>query len=324
MKMMLRNLILSILAVFLCGCGLVVEEWPTDQPTAPKATAAPGKLSATATLTQKPSTTHTPAPTTTQATLATATTAYTNPQAAPELAGEQARARLAKRLNLGLEAVNVVQVAGQEWPDDCLGLPPEAGKECARGVVDGWQVIVQAAGQFFEYRATGDGQRVAYSGPSGYGAPPECNRPRASAFFSAENHFCFAYPVRFHRADEPNLVIGPSYGKGPEPLFTSLAVEVSRLADGQTLEMAVEAFLAQFSASTNQPAIGRKDLPVGGQPAIQLEVVPGRLGSRDMFVAYQGRLYHLSFAPAPGVIGETAKDVEELFQMVVESFTWVK
>ena len=70
-----------------------------------------------------------------------------------------AQTTLAERLNLPLEAISVVQVEANQWPDGCLGLgAPE--EVCPQQVVDGYYVLLQANGRYFEYRTDSLGLSV--------------------------------------------------------------------------------------------------------------------------------------------------------------------
>ncbi len=70
-----------------------------------------------------------------------------------------AQTALAERLNLPLEAISVVQVEANQWPDGCLGLgAPE--EVCPQQIVDGYYVLLQADGQYYEYRTDSLGTAV--------------------------------------------------------------------------------------------------------------------------------------------------------------------
>lgn len=236
--------------------------------------------------------------------------------------GDKAREDLASRPGMDLASISVAQISSQDWPDACLGLAPAAGQECAKFNVPGWRIVLNAAGHTHEYRATADGQLISYSGPVSFAAPETCTIKGTSSIFSPEDRYCFAYPIRFHRNDEhgPIGIYGPAYGRGPEPLYAALTIEINPLSDGQTLETAVDTFLAQLG-SVPLPQT-RQKLTVANEPAILLEVVPGMLGSRDVFVAHNGKLFHLTFWPAPSVAAETASDVEDLYQVVLNSWNF--
>ena len=72
------------------------------------------------------------------------------PQSADE-AIAAAKADLAKRLSLDTSLVEVIAGEACTWRDASLGIP-EPGKSYAQILVDGYRVLLRAAGGTFEYR----------------------------------------------------------------------------------------------------------------------------------------------------------------------------
>jgi hypothetical protein len=70
---------------------------------------------------------------------------------------EAARADLAQRNGVALEAVSVVRAREVDWPDSALGCPEE-GMAYTQAVVSGYQVILQIDGRVFDYHAGSDGE----------------------------------------------------------------------------------------------------------------------------------------------------------------------
>jgi hypothetical protein len=245
-----------------------------------------------------------------------------NPAPIESVLSDKTREELASRLGMDLAMITVFTISQQDWPDSCLGLAPEVDQACMKTAVPGWQIVLNAAGHTYEYRATVDGSLISYSGPVIVTAPADCQISGTSQIYSPEDGYCYAYPIRFHRIDEhgPIAIYGPAYGPGPEPLYAALTVDISLLKEGQTLDTAVDAFLVQLG-DVPMPET-RQVFMVAGEPAIMLEVMPGMLGSRDVFVTHNGKLFHFSFWPAPSVASETAEDVEDLFQTVLDSLTF--
>jgi hypothetical protein len=68
--------------------------------------------------------------------------------------------------------------------------------------------------------------------------------------------------------------------------------------------------------------ITRTPIVLGGEPAEMLEVVPGREGSRDVFMLHDGTLYHFMFMPSVRDFAQAKSDVEELYNAVTQSFTF--
>lgn len=235
---------------------------------------------------------------------------------------DKVQSDLATRLGMDLISIRVADFAPQDWPDSCLGLAPAPGQECAKLNVPGWRIVLNAAGHTHEYRATMDGNLISYSGPVLFAAPEACRKPETSFIYSPEDGYCFAYPVYFHRNNERGAIaiFGPAYGLGPEPLYASMTMEISVLPDGQTLEQAVDIFIENLG-DVPQPQT-HQALTVGGEPAVMLEVVPGMLGSRDVFFIHRELLFHLTFWPAPAVAPETSADVEDLYRTVISSWNF--
>lgn len=245
-----------------------------------------------------------------------------NPAPVEGVISDKTRSDLAARLGMELASIRVAEFTAQDWPDACLGLAPDPGQECAKFNVPGWRVVLNAAGHTHEYRATRDGSLISYSGPVLFAAPEACRQPETSFIYSPEDGYCFAYPVYFHRNNErgPVEIFGPAYGPGPEPLYASMTMEINVLPVGQTLEQAVDIFLENLG-DVPQPQT-RQALTVGGEPAVMLEVVPGMLGSRDVFFIHRELLFHLTFWPAPSVAPETSADVEDLYRTVISSWNF--
>lgn len=125
--------------------------------------------------------------------------------------------------------------------------------------------------------------------------------------------------MRFHRTDESGRIeiYGPAYGPGPEPLYAALTLEISNLPAEATLDIVVNDFIAQLgNVPTPQTRLTQT---VGGATGLMVEVVPGMLGSRDVFLIHGSKLFHFTFWPAPSVATETASDVEDLYRTVTQS-----
>ena len=245
-----------------------------------------------------------------------------NPAPIEAVLADKTRQDLAARLGMDMSSINTVEITKQDWPDSCLGLAPAASVECTKTVVSGWRVVLNAAGHTHEYRVNGDGSLIAYSGPVTVAGPDSCKLGGTSMVYSPEDGYCFAYPLRFHRTDErgPIAIYGPAYGAGPEPLYAAVTLEISRQPEGQTLDEVVNKFIAQLGdVPTPQMRLTQR---IDGETALMLEVVPGMLGSRDLFVIQAGKIFHFTFWPAPSVAAETATDVEDLYRSVVQSLNF--
>jgi hypothetical protein len=155
------------------------------------------------------------------------------------------------------------------------------------------------------------------------GVPATCRVDGLSTYADTANGFCFAYPTTFeatvNEAGNP-LVVGPPLDSSVEPLRASLLVEVEVAAQDKTLTEIVDGYVAQF-ADLDVPAIERTPIELAGQPAELLEGVPGREGSRDIFMVREGTLFHLMFMPSVRDFPQAASDVQLLATTVVATFS---
>ena len=72
-----------------------------------------------------------------------------------------AQEHLAVRLNISVEAVEIVSYQQTDWPDGCLGLA-EAGMMCTMAIVPGWRVELSADGQSFIARTNETGSLIKF------------------------------------------------------------------------------------------------------------------------------------------------------------------
>jgi hypothetical protein len=69
----------------------------------------------------------------------------------------QARLDLMARERVGIESIQVIEIAAVRWPDACLGLRQE-GRDCTRVATQGYRIVLAVDGRTFEYRADAYGQ----------------------------------------------------------------------------------------------------------------------------------------------------------------------
>lgn len=236
---------------------------------------------------------------------------------------DQARDALALRLGLDLASLQVYALTEQAWPDSCFGLAMP-GEVCAQAVTPGFRIVLSAAGRLHEYRADQAGTSLRYAGRVDAGPaslPAACRGDGLATVYSPEDGYCFAYPVYFTRADAPNPIqlFGPALDQTIEPVRAALTLDIQPLAAGADLTATVDAYLAQFGGL---PEITREAVTLGGEAAEQLEVMPGREGSRDVFAVQAGRVFHLLFMPALRDFPQAQTDVDALYAAVMGSFTF--
>lgn len=65
----------------------------------------------------------------------------------------------ARRLNVPVSRLTIVEAQPQTWTDGCLGLP-QPNERCMQALVPGWEVMLAARGQRLVYRTTDSGTQV--------------------------------------------------------------------------------------------------------------------------------------------------------------------
>jgi hypothetical protein len=161
------------------------------------------------------------------------------------------------------------------------------------------------------------------------GLPPSC-QPRAgefAAFGDAATGFCFLYPDAFQAVipegmiNAVAMVVGPALDASADPLRATLLIEAAP-SEGLDLKTVVGELLGEFEG---QPGVAIRQRPfdLGGAPAVLLEGVPGRGGSRDIVAVQNDTRYRLLFMPDPTGFPSAQADVEKLFDAVTGSFTFL-
>ena len=154
--------------------------------------------------------------------------------------------------------------------------------------------------------------------------PASCVVAGQQTYVNAFDGYCFTYPSRFERQTSPTgqpQLFGPALDQNLDALRASMALEVEVAVKDARLSEIVDRYVQQF-AGMNIPAIVRTPIVLGGEPAEMLEVVPGREGSRDVFMLHDGTLYHFMFMPSVRDFPLAKNDVDELYQAVTQSFTF--
>lgn len=98
------------------------------------------------------------------------------PSEAPAVIGEMPAEHLdailtdaANRTGVAVDEIETVRAAAMTWPDGSLGCP-EPGQTYTQALVDGYHVVLDAAGESLDYRATTSGSFRLCEGP---GRPAE-------------------------------------------------------------------------------------------------------------------------------------------------------
>ena len=83
-------------------------------------------------------------------------------QNAPQ-AALQARADLAKRLQIDRDVIALVSAEHVDWPDGCLGIK-QPGVMCTMVISPGYKVVLEANGRQYEYHTNESGSNVRLVG----------------------------------------------------------------------------------------------------------------------------------------------------------------
>lgn len=141
-------------------------------------------------------------------------------------------------------------------------------------------------------------------------------------YVEPNGRYCLLYPNRFHVADEAPGHVGIyrlPLDQSNEPVFAGLTVIDEGPANGTPLQLVVDTYIMNNGEGAN---IKRQALLLGGEAAEVVEGLPGRTGSRQIFVVHAGEVYHLSFYPVDPAFPQAAADIEALWQTVTASFTF--
>jgi len=162
--------------------------------------------------------------------------------------------------------------------------------------------------------------------------PEACYMEGQTIFADPDLGLCFALPLNFALApDAPGTQIaGRPLGPGPEPLFATLDIE-RRPAEGRDVASLVDDYLAQLPDTGT--TVRRSEVTLGGDPAIILEPVPGRLASRQIAVVHgPGDFYILSVGPTfrdtpedqwTDEMRQAQAQADELFETATMSFAFL-
>jgi len=91
----------------------------------------------------------------------TAGNSSSSPQSSSDVptAVQIAKKMLAEKYSLPLESIQVMNYQSYSWPDDCLGFPI-LGEECMRESITGFNGVILAGDEQYEFRADQLGEQV--------------------------------------------------------------------------------------------------------------------------------------------------------------------
>ncbi len=156
--------------------------------------------------------------------------------------------------------------------------------------------------------------------------PKACQVPDTGLAADPANGYCYAYPLRF-RLDKLFDLYGPLLDPSPEPVQVMLGLTVAPAEQGTTLEKVVDQFLADVTTGIDLsafPKITRTSLQLGGEAAVVVEPVPGYGSARFVFVIHSGNVYRLRFWPVDPSTGASNADLNDLYQSVTASFSFIQ
>ena len=158
--------------------------------------------------------------------------------------------------------------------------------------------------------------------------PASRTREQNAVFADRERGFCFLYPANFQtnpfdpgQANVVGVVAGPALDPSADPLRATLLIDAV-LSDNQDLQAVVAELTREFEGQAGI-TIEQRPFDLGGVPAVLLEGVPGRGGSRDVVAVQNGLRFRLLFMPDPEQgFPQVANDLQSLFDSVTQSFTF--
>ncbi len=235
-----------------------------------------------------------------------------------------------------IDAGTTEMVMDQTTTEVTLQVPTELKPGAYQWVVNGLNAggeLVATAEETFDVGGSVDaGTPMPGAQGETAGLPPACQPARGgeTAVYSDREHgFCFTYPANFEKntfdpgqIDVVGVVAGPKLDAAPDPLRATLLIEVT-LAGDRDLKAAVEMITKEFAGQAGI-SIRQSPFVLGGTPAVLLEGVPGRGGSRDVVALQNGFRYRLMFMPDPQQgFPQVATNLQALFDVVTTSFTFL-
>lgn len=134
--------------------------------------------------------------------------------------------------------------------------------------------------------------------------------------------YCVSYPTGY-TAEHPNesetiLVVGSLLDVEQPRVYIELGD-----AAGRTAEQAADALLAEFESTPPGFGTERTETTIKGEPAVVLDGVPGQDISRQVVTVHNDHLYTPAFVPADEELGEVYAQMEDLYNTVIDSFTFL-
>jgi hypothetical protein len=154
--------------------------------------------------------------------------------------------------------------------------------------------------------------------------PLTCQVTDLNVYIDEAAGFCFAYPSRFTLGNQPSdkpSVLGPPLGSLAEPVYATLTVEITPYDTSRPFDQQVDEFLRGFSV-LDPGSFARTPITVGDEAGILVEQVPVQLSWNIVFVKHGDYLYRLMYWPVD--IPEAKADIDELYQVTINTFAFIK
>jgi hypothetical protein len=155
-------------------------------------------------------------------------------------------------------------------------------------------------------------------------APPaEAEAPAAVVegilFESPGDGYRLRYPEHFtenRQTPEVMAFFGPPLDDSIEPVMAALFINNEGPTNGRDLQTVVDNVLAE---AAGMPVTTAESM-LGGEPAIVVEGLPGRSGSRQMYAIHNDTIYHLTVVPYDEGFPQARPDVDAVWNLVLSSF----
>ena len=168
------------------------------------------------------------------------------------------------------------------------------------------------------------GITVTILGRTSSSVPCLATSPVRRTYVDPDKQYCLLYPSAFQLKDAAIGrigIYGPPLDQTSEPVFAAVMIYNEGPANGTSLEEVVNIYVQNHAEGA---VAARQPTTLGGEAAIRVAGLPGRTGSRHIFVVHAGMVYHLSFYPVDPAFPQVATDMQTLWQTVMESFSFMR
>jgi hypothetical protein len=148
--------------------------------------------------------------------------------------------------------------------------------------------------------------------------------PTTARYLKLGDGYCLLYPAGFRVGDVYPAVTsfyGPALDGGPELLQVGLTVLIEGNAFGRPVVDVVEDKLGELLAQgiPLTSTVGT----LGGEPAIVIEGVPGRFGTRQMYAIHNDLIFHVTVYPVDPALPQAEQNVHGVWSLVTATFTFI-